>query len=270
LVPEELVRRAARSGVRVLALTDHDTTSGLAAAREAAVVAGLELVPGVEVSVTWCSQTVHVLGLRIDPANGALQRGLTRLREFRDWRAEEIGRRLADHGIPGAYQGAKAFCAGSLIGRTHFARYLVLKKIAKDERRVFQHFLVRGKPGHVPGNWADLGEAVSWIRSAGGWPVIAHPARYRFTRSKLRRLIGEFVEAGGSALEVVSGSHSRDDCFVMARHAREFRMLGSAGSDFHGPENPWIELGRLPGLPEGCEPLWRHWGVDGEVERSVA
>jgi predicted metal-dependent phosphoesterase TrpH len=135
---------------------------------------------------------------------------------------------------------------------------------------VFQHFLVRGKPGHVPGQWAGLEEAVGWIRGAGGWPVIAHPARYRLTRTKLRRLIGEFVDAGGAALEVVSGSHSRDDCFAMAAHARDFGLPGSAGSDFHGPGCPWVELGRLPALPDGCVPLWRCWDGVADATRSVA
>ena len=91
------------------------------------------------------------------------------------------------------------------------------------------------------------------------WMDASHPARYRLTRSKLRRLFKEFVELGGEALEVVSGSHSRDDYFVMAKHAQEFGMLASAGSDFHSPDNPWIVHGRLPLLPEGCRPVWYDW-----------
>jgi hypothetical protein len=83
------------------------------------------------------------------------------------------------------------------------------------------------------------------------------------TRSKLRRLIGEFRECGGEALEVVSGSHSRDDYFTMAKHARDFGLLASAGSDYHGPEHPWIELGRLPALPDGCRAIWKACALDG-------
>lgn len=259
LSPAELLLRARGAGVRMLALTDHDTTEGLAAAAATAAAAGIELVPGVEISVTWGGQTVHVVGLHIDRFDRALQDGLARLREFRDWRAREIGRRLAKRNIPDAFEGARALSNGRLISRTHFARFLVRNGVAKDEREVFKRFLVQGKPGYVSGRWGELEETVSWIRGAGGQAVIAHPARYRMTRSKLRRLIGEFAEVGGVALEVVSGSHSRDDCFVVARHARAFGLLSSAGSDFHGPENPWIELGRLPPLPEGCVPVWRDW-----------
>ena len=264
LTPEALVARAAAAGVPVLALTDHDTTEGLAEAAAAARLLGIGFVPGVEISVTWGGRTVHLVGLGVDPDHPELCQGLAGLIAFRSWRAEEIGRRLAKQGIAGAYAGAKALSNGRLIGRTHFARFLVERRLAADERAVFKHYLVNGKPGHVPGQWATLEEAVGWIRAAGGQAVIAHPARYRYTRSKLLTLIGEFREVGGIGLEVVSGSHSRDDVFNFARHAREQRLLASAGSDFHGPDlslsaNPWPGLGRLPALPEGSTPIWHDW-----------
>jgi predicted metal-dependent phosphoesterase TrpH len=259
LRPEALVARAAAANVEVLALTDHDTTDGLAAAEAAAAAVGLTLVPGVEVSVSWGGRTIHIVGLAVDSGDAALQEGLARLREYRLWRAEEIGRRLEKAGIPGAFEGARALSSGHLVGRTHFARFLVRRGYAEDVRGVFRQFLLKGKPGHVPGDWARLEDAVGWIRGAGGQAVIAHPARYGFTATKLRRLIGELKEAGGVGIEVVSGSHSRDDCFVFARHAREHGLLASAGSDYHGPEDAWLELGRLPPLPEGCTPIWADW-----------
>lgn len=253
------MQRAAAAGVQVMALTDHDTLEGLDEAAAAAQSSGIGFVPGVEVSVTWQGGTVHIVGLRVDPQDTVLRRGLEGLRAFRDWRAEEIGRRLAADGISGAYEGARALSNGTLISRTHFARFLVEKAHAPDVRSVFRRFLVNGKSGFVAGQWAELGDAVRWIRAAGGQAVIAHPARYKMTRSKLRRLIRAFVDAGGEGLEVVSGSHSRDDYFAMAHLAREFDMLASAGSDYHGPEQPWIDLGRLPELPAGCKPIWQDW-----------
>jgi 3',5'-nucleoside bisphosphate phosphatase len=269
LSPEELIRRAAIAGVTYLALTDHDTLDGLPQATAAALREGIYLVPGVEISVTWSRHTVHVVGLRVDPDCPTLRRGLAELRGFRDWRAKEIGRRLAVHGIPGAFEGALALSNGHLVSRTHFARFLVQQGAAADERQVFQHYLVYGKPGHVAGQWAALEDAVAWIREAGGQAVLAHPARYRLTRTRLRQLLAELREVGGEALEVVSGSHSRDDCFVMARHAQDLGLLCSAGSDYHGPPSPWIDLGRLPGLPEGCVPVWRDWSPPRGL-RSVA
>lgn len=261
LSPAALMACAAQAGVGVMALTDHDTLAGIAEAASAAAAHGLGFVAGVEVSVTWNRGTVHIVGLGVDPAAPELQAGLAGLVAYRDWRAEEIGRRLAKAGIEGAFAGAKALSNGRLISRTHFARFLVNSGYADSVRQVFSRFLVDGKPGHVPGEWAGLEDAVGWIRDAGGQAVIAHPARYNMTRSKLRRLIGEFRELGGSALEVVSGSHSRDEYFTMARHAADFGLAASAGSDYHGPENPWIELGRLPELPAGSRPIWRDWDL---------
>ncbi|QIK38143.1 PHP domain-containing protein [Caldichromatium japonicum] len=259
LTPSQLVVRAHAAGVRVLALTDHDTTDGLAEAGSAAAALGLYLVPGVEISVTWGGITVHLVGLHIDPGNAALQAGLTRLLDFRAWRAEEIGRRLAQHGIAGAYERARTLAQGRLVGRTHFARFLVECGQAPDVQTVFRHFLTRGKPGHVPSDWARLEEAVGWIRAAGGEAVIAHPARYDLTARQLSRLCGEFRELGGLGIEVVSGSHDRDAILRMAQLARAQGLRASAGSDYHGPEQPWLELGRLPPLPAGCVPIWADW-----------
>lgn len=259
------MKRACACGVGVIALTDHDTTDGLAEARTAADALGLRLIPGVEISVTWGGRTIHMVGLNLDPSNAELQTGLSRLLAYRAWRAEEIGRRLAKQGIADAYQGAKAFSNGRLIGRTHFARFLVAQGRAVDLRDVFNRYLVNGKPGHVSGEWATLEEATRWITGAGGQAVIAHPARYKLTRTRLLKLLGEFRECGGVGLEVVSGSHSRDEVFNYACLARDLRMLASAGSDYHGPENPWIDLGRLPALPPACTPIWHDWPDLGEA-----
>lgn len=259
LTPAQLVERAWQAGVRVLALTDHDSTGGIAEAQRAASKCGLQLVPGAEISATWKGATIHIVALGIDPQCPLLQQGLKKLVEFRQWRAEEIGRKLELAGIGGAYEAARSYSNGTLISRTHFARFLVEQGKAKDMRAVFRHYLVKGKPGHVHGQWASLDEAVGWIREAGGQAVIAHPARYRLTRTKLRKLIRDFRDAGGEALEVVSGSHSADEAFTMAAHAKEYELLSSAGSDFHTPEQSWTALGRLPQLPHGCVPVWRDW-----------
>ena len=257
LPPAELVQAAATAGVDVMALTDHDTLAGVDEARQMAEKLGLRLIPGVEISVTWQGATVHILGLDVNPECEVLQQGLVGLREYRDWRAEEIGRRLNKRGIGGAFEAASTLSTGKLVSRTHFARFLVAEGYARDVRQVFRKFLVQGKPGHVPGKWAALEDALDWILQAQGTAVIAHPARYNMTRSKLRKLIAAFRELGGRGLEVISGSHSKDEYLTMARHAKEFGLLSSAGSDFHDPRNPWIALGKLPPLPPGCEPVWR-------------
>ncbi len=259
LAPQALVTRAVAQGLEVLALTDHDTTDGLAEAAAAAATAGLRFIAGVEISVTWQGHTLHVVGLGIDPHHDALARGLKRLRALRHARAREIGERLRRwHRIHGAYEAVRAR-ARRVVSRTHFAQFLVEQGYAGGMREAFRYYLTRGAPAYVPGEWVALEEAVGWIRGASGTAVIAHPARYKLSASKLRTLLAQFKECGGEAIEVISGSHSPEANRRSAALALEHALLASLGSDYHGPENHGVELGRLPALPAGCTPLWERW-----------
>jgi predicted metal-dependent phosphoesterase TrpH len=260
LTPAALVRRAHANGVGVLALTDHDEVGGLAAARAAAEECGVRLVPGVEVSVTWAGITIHVVGLGIDPEHPALADGLDRVRSSRARRAERIAAEFDALGIEGTLAGAYAYAGNpNLVGRTHFARFLVECGAARDVRSVFHRYLAVGKPGYVPHEWAALADAVGWIRASGGRAVVAHPGRYRLSRAELRRFLQEFQAAGGEGIEVVTGSHTPAQYGEFAALAREFRFLASRGSDFHGPDESEIDLGRLPELPSDLTPVWHDW-----------
>jgi len=259
LTPEALVAHARACGVDVLALTDHDVTDGLAEAADAARAHGVALVPGVEISVTWMNQTVHIVGLDIDPAHPELQAGLAGLRVFRDWRAQEIDRRLAKKRIPGALAGAARHARGKVLSRTHFARFLVEHGHARDMQRAFKAYLTRGAPGHVPGRWAPLVDAVGWIRRAGGVAVIAHPARYRLSAGKLARLLAEFRDGGGQAIEVAAGRHDAESIRHFAALARRHGLYASVGSDYHGPGQSRCEPGATAALPADCIPVWEAW-----------
>jgi hypothetical protein len=260
LPPEMLVSRAHEQGVDVLALTDHDETSGLAGAAERARELGVELVNGVEISITWERRTVHIVGLHVDPGHGALLDGLAANRHGRAERARRMAEALAEIGIAGALEGAYEFADNKeLIGRTHFARFLVETGHVKDVKTVFKKFLVQGKPGYVHHEWASLRQAVEWIRAAGGQAVLAHPGRYNMGKDKLRLLLTEFRDLGGVAIEVATGSHTPEQVPIFAAYAREFGFLASVGSDFHAPGEGGRELGRQLDLPEGCVPVWRDW-----------
>ena len=259
LSPEQLVARAIDQGVDVLALTDHDGTEGIIAAQAAAQGTKLSLVTGVEISVTWGSSTIHILGLKVDHKNEALQKGLKKIRDYRKERAVKIAERLEKSGISGAYEGASQYASPVMLGRVHFAKFLVDKGHAKNINDVFKRYLVRNKPGYVSGEWATLAQAVNWINGAGGQAVIAHPARYKMTATKLRRLITEFKELGGVGLEVVSGRQHPEEIKTLAKLANDFNLLASCGSDFHSPDNTWVELGRLPELPSSVNPIWKKW-----------
>jgi predicted metal-dependent phosphoesterase TrpH len=260
LIPTALVARAAAHGVDFLALTDHDVVDGLAEAQSAARDEGITLVCGSELSVTWHDITVHVIALRIDPANAVLVDGLASIRNGRSQRARRMADGLAAAGIPGAFEGAMRYVTNEdLVSRTHFARYLVEAGHAKDTKDVFQRYLVPGKPGHVAHEWATLTQAIGWIHTAGGQAVIAHPGRYRVTPSGMRQLLSDFTEAGGDGIEILSPSHTAAQATEFATHSRVLGLMGSCGSDWHGPGESWMELGDLPDLPAGVVPVWKDW-----------
>jgi len=260
LSPTDVVRRAAARGVDVLALTDHDELAGLDEAREAAHQAGIVVVPGSELSVTWEGETIHVLGLGVDPRDSPLATGLSGIRSGRDERARRIGEALEVAGIPDAFEGALTYVTSErLISRTHFARYLVESGHVRDMKDAFKRYLTAGKPGYVPHAWASLTQAVTWIRGAGGQAVIAHPGRYKLTASGLRTLVAEFRDLGGTGLEVVSPSHTSAQYTEFAALARAHGLRASCGSDFHGPGESHLDFGDLPPMPAGVEPVWSDW-----------
>lgn len=260
LPPEELARRAHAQGVQLWALTDHDELAGQARARAEAEALGLVYVTGVEVSVSFIGETVHILGFDFDPENAAFVHGLAVLRAGRDQRAREMGESLAKAGIPGAYEGACAYAGNpDLVSRTHFARFLVEHGHCASVHEVFTRYLKEGKPGFVPHRWAGLGQALGWIHGAGGVAVIAHPARYHFTPTEEMALFTEFASHGGRGVEVTCGAHFPDEVTKYAAMADEFGLLASRGSDFHAPEESRVALGALPDLPGRCTPVWSLW-----------
>lgn len=260
LEPDALAARAAEKGVQLWALTDHDELGGLTRAAAAAEKVGLPFVPGVEISVSWGAETLHIVGLKIDPAHEALTGGLERTRSGRTSRARDMADQLAVVGIPDAFEGALNYVGNpDLIGRTHFARYIVEVGKCDDVRDVFTRYLVPGKPGYVPMQWATLDDAVGWIHASGGIAVVAHPGRYKLNDGSIRALFTEFKELGGEAIEIVTASHTADQYKRFANHAKAFGFLGSRGSDFHGPKESRFDLGTLPPLPDSVVPVWHDW-----------
>jgi hypothetical protein len=256
-LPEALAERAAAGGVELWALTDHDETGGQHRARQAALDRVLAWLSGVEISVSFAGETVHIVGLGFDTDDEALTAGLATTRGGRLKRAREMAQGLAQVGIDGALEGALKYVGNpELVSRTHFARFLVETGRCSSTHEVFRRYLVEGRPGYVPHRWAGLGEAVRWIVDAGGVAVIAHPARYRFSPTAEYALFTEFVAHGGRGVEVVTGSHSEAECIRYADMAQEFGLLASRGSDFHAPGESRTDLGALPWLPGRLAPVW--------------
>ncbi|MCV4271665.1 PHP domain-containing protein [Pseudomonas capsici] len=260
LAPAAVVARAYENGVRVLSLTDHDTVEGLEEARAAAHSLGMQLVNGVELSCTWGGATIHILGYGFDVKAQALVDAIERLYEGRWLRAEEISRKLALKGMTGALEGARAIQqelgdSGNAPARPHFADYLVRAGFVKDRAEAFRKWLGAGKLGDVKQHWPPLDETVATLRASGAWVSLAHPSHYDFTRSKRRKLVADFIQAGGHAIEVVNGMQPADQVGTLAILAREFGLLVTAGSDFHAP-GAWSEIGIYRPLPEDLPPLW--------------
>jgi 3',5'-nucleoside bisphosphate phosphatase len=260
LIPEQLVHRAATQGVTSLALTDHDTTAGLAVAKKTAVDLNINFIPGIEISTTWNNKCFHVLGLNIDPDHLALVNGIQDLRLTRIERAEKIAHKLAKKGINNAYLSILETSGESMITRTHFAEFLLTHNYVSTMQEAFDRYLGLGKPAFVATVWAELEEAVNWITGSGGIAVLAHPLRYKITASWMRRFLSAFKEAGGQGIEVVCGRSNADDIRLSINYAKKFELAGSVGSDFHHPDNPWVELGRLAPLPKEITPVWELFG----------
>ena len=257
LTPELLAERAAKNGVELWALTDHDEIGGQHRAAAAAKANGMKYLTGTEISVSFIGSTIHIVGLGFDPDNAAMQAGLKKTRGGRRERAMEMSEGLEKVGIKGAFDGALKYVGNpDLISRTHFGRFLVETGVCKDTNEVFRKYLTEGKPGYVEHRWANLKDAVAWITQAGGVAVIAHPARYKFSTNEEFALFTEFKAHGGQAVEVVTGSHTAVEYITYADTAREFGLAASRGSDFHSPDESHTDLGTLPYLPGNLTPVW--------------
>jgi predicted metal-dependent phosphoesterase TrpH len=256
LTPTEIVNRAKEQQVSTLALTDHDTTSGIVEARQAARKAGINLVPGIEISATWKNKTLHILGLNIDPENSELKTGIEKLQKKRLLRAKKIAEKLAKKNIGGALETITKAAGNSMITRTHFADFLLSNQHVNSQQQAFDYYLGQGKPAYVAMQWAELESVISWINNSGGIAVLAHPLRYKLTASWIKRLLAAFKAMGGEAIEVITGRSTEQDIFISAKYARDFDLSGSVGSDFHSPTNVWVELGRLAPLPADITPVW--------------
>ena len=266
LSPQELVALARERQVGMLAITDHDTVAGfLAVAAElerepAPGDTALQLVPGVEFSCRWSATTIHILGLGMDCHHPAMRAGLDRLAVGRTERGRKIASRLEALGFAGALEGALAEAGDSQLGRPHFSAWMVERGHVSDHNEAFDKFLGQGKTGDVKAFWPELAEVVEWIVAGGGVAVIAHPLKYKFTRMKLRRLVVDFMAAGGRGIEINSGYQTADQSAQLQRLAVEFSLEVSVGSDFHreGAYNPQPGV-PIPALKGGLRGVWERW-----------
>ena len=263
LSPQDLVDRALSFDLDVLAITDHDTTDGLAIAKQYVQENNLaiKIINGIEISTVWQNKDIHIVGLNIDPENSALMDLIQQQKTHRVSRAELIAERLQKATRDGVLEEVQQIAGDAPITRAHFAKWLVDNGYAKNMQMVFKKYLTRSNPGYVPPNWCSMKDAVDAIHAAGGQAVLAHPGRYQLTAKWVKRLLSAFVEAGGDAMEVAQPQQAPQERRNLADYAIQYELLASQGSDFHYP-SPWMELGRNLWLPAGVEPVWKDWGIE--------
>jgi hypothetical protein len=257
LSPLELLRNADLAGIELLAITDHDTLDGYRLAATAAT--RCRLIPGLELSTSWRTIGIHVVGLNTDPNNEVLLAGIKSQQQARLDRGERIAEKLGKAGFDDTLAGALQFAGDAILGRPHFARYLVASGQIKDIKTAFRKYLGQGKIGDVRETWAPLENVIQWITAAGGNAILAHPAKYKLTKLKLEALVGEFAALGGHGIEVISGRQTSALTDRLARLANRHGLLASVGSDFHQPGTHWAGLGQIDALPTTCEPVWGAW-----------
>ena len=256
--PSEVVRLADESNCDLFALTDHDTTDGLNEARQTADKLSVDLVSGVEISAFWRNMTIHIIGLDIDINNDILQAGLAHNQQLRKERAEKIALGLWRAGIKDALEKTQALSKTDMLTRTHFAQMLIREGYCKDMKSVFRRFLTGKKPGGIRVEWKNIDEVVGWIHAAGGLAVIAHPFRYRMTQTKIKNMLIDFKEVLGDGVEVVTATSTDEEITLSNQWAKEYKLLSSCGSDYHGWSNQRIEIGCLRDLPSLDNAIWRY------------
>lgn len=264
LSPEQLVQLAIERGLDVLAITDHDSVAaykdyppGVYKSDDAQNDEGLRLISGCEFSALWNGAVIHIVGLDFDLEAQQIKELNAETAVLRDKRSQSIAEALAKLGIEGSYEGAKRIAGDGIVGRPHFARYLVEAGVVPNEKKAFKKYLGKGKPGNTKVEWPSVERVVDVIQSAGGVSVVAHPIHYDFTRTKLLRFFDEFKSVGGRAIEVMSGKQQSNQVQQLIEIANQRNLLCSQGSDFHKPNQPWADLGNIAALPKAAEPVWR-------------
>jgi len=256
--PSEVVRLADEANCDLFALTDHDTTDGFNEARQTADKLSVDLVSGVEISAFWRNMTIHIIGLGIDINNDILQAGLVHNQQLRKERAEKIALGLWRVGIKDALEKTQALSKTDMLTRTHFAQMLIREGYCKDMKSVFRRFLTGKKPGASRVEWRNFDEVVGWIHAAGGLAVIAHPLRYRMTQTKIKNMLIDFKEVLGDGIEVVTATSTDEEITLSDQWAKEYKLLSSCGSDYHGWSNQRIQIGCLRDLPSRDNAIWRY------------
>ena len=259
LSAQALIELAIERGITHLAITDHDTVQAhlqLTENNNSYATEKINIIKGIELSSQWNNMGVHIVGLNIDIHSTAITTAVKHQTQLRIERVKTIAKKLLQRGFPDITQGAMILAGDGQVGRPHIAQHMVDEGLVSSVGQAFNKYLGAGKVGDISSVWPDLECVVEWINAAGGVAVLAHPSRYKMTRTKRRRLMADFSDAGGQAIEVCAGNQVPGVAEEMAAVCDEFGFHASVGSDFHNPDYKWVKLGQYPSLPKVCRPVW--------------
>jgi 3',5'-nucleoside bisphosphate phosphatase len=244
LNPVELARLAKAQNLDAVALTDHDTVTGLAELVEEVNKLGIEAIPGVELSAKFFPGTLHILGYGFDP-QGPIRQKLEQFQKARAERNPQILKKLKELGMPLTLEEVKKLSgAKNQIGRPHIAQALAAKGYVASYEEAFDKYLTKGGPAYINKAGWSAQECIDLIHESGGVAVIAHPVQMKLQGMELRQKLKELVDMGMDGIEVVHPDHSPEDQALFISLAEEFGLLPTGGSDFHGDHKPGIQLGQ--------------------------
>lgn len=247
LRPEDLVNQAANMGLQALALTDHDTIAGLDAASRQAGLRKILFIPGVELEIAWEPGEFHLLGLGLQHPTNEFREAMEELAQLRERRNREMVDRMNEMGIDADYEEIKGFSEGAIIGRPHFADFLVNRCIVKNRQEAFDTYLAKGRPLYSPKGSLELNRAIRLILESGGIPVLAHPLSLYVSWGKLPELIKEFHEQGIVGIEAWHPMARVAECERLEALGKSLGMVVTAGSDYHGSTRKEYRLGYTAG-----------------------
>jgi len=256
LSPSSLIHEASQRGLRAIALTDHDTINGLEIARKEAQKKNIQLIPGIEISIDWkgikapagISGTgpggeFHLLGLGISQPSAGFKAAISDLARRREVRNLEILRKMGEMGIEATWEDVKSLSGGDSIGRLHFARLLIARKIVKNQEQAFSRYLGVGKPLFVHKEGMVFEEATALIRESAGIPVLAHPMSLFVAWGRLPDLIKALKDRGLMGLEAWHPTAKPRSCRRLADLGKSLGLYITEGSDYHGTIRPDRSLG---------------------------
>lgn len=241
--PSELVSYALKKGLTAMALTDHDTVSGVKEAAAAAEGTGLCLIPGVELSAEYRGRDIHMLGLFLDYEAEPFLAYLTEFKTIRDERNKQMAARLSEYGMKVSMEEMRQEYGEAVLTRAHFAKILVKKGYVRSYDEAFDRFLGDGRPCYIPRKRITPEGAIELIHQAKGLAALAHPLLYHLGMDELKILVRQLKNQGLDGIEAIYAMNSGRDERRMKELAEEFDLLITGGSDFHGATKPHIDLG---------------------------